>query len=673
MNKKTLQTLSILINSPKQFFRFEELAKALSVGSRSVRNYIQGIQDYLKTQDVDSVLLSVSDGGAVFTGSAEEGQQIYASVSGGDFYLYRLSPGERVSMTFLCLLLADDYYKLSDFSERFHSSRATALKDMEQVKAILSRYGLCFGPNINKGYLLVVPEIQRRHLIERTISTASGSLSGLRHPSNFFYRFLTGECGVSEHLLADLILGTENEFGLNVSDACFEEVLLYLIILTARLEHGHIVTASAYEQEPPASGCMDIAASMLRRLEQAVPALSLPRKPDSELLLLSSKLEACGFCRTGTQCRGSDLQLHMGLSYFLVMVSKELSIPFYNDQSMADLLESHLRSMITLHASGAVIQNEYAEMIIRQYPDYYHAARKHKSILEGCSGYEYRDEDIVFVVMYLLVSTEKFFTDDILPKVIVCCHTGMGTANFLAEQLKNNYRINLTAVTSSHKLTEFLKTHECDLIISTAPLAGISREWIQVSPLLTDKNIVELTNRFAAIKKERGNYRIRQSAAAASLSGSGRASGSSMPCVLLDYSCSGPDDAIRLAAMPLVDNGAVLPGYIDAILSFYHENGAYFVYCPHVALAHAGPSDGVNFFGFSILRLSGGVAFGREDFDPVRYVICMAVPDKQSYTNEILDIMTLFSIPENLNAMDQLKTPAELRQFIKNHQTGGAL
>lgn len=195
MNQKTLQVLSILTNSPQQYTKYEDLAKSLGVGTRSIRNYIQVISDYLKFKEPGRRLLSISEKGIAFMGSAQEGRRIYLT--------------------------------LTDFSERFNTSRGTVLKDMEQVKKLLEHHNLSFGPLINKGYLLVILESQRRDMIEKII--VSNSLSGLRHPSNFFYQFLVEESGCEEQKLADMIINLEIRHDINVSDACFDELLLFIM------------------------------------------------------------------------------------------------------------------------------------------------------------------------------------------------------------------------------------------------------------------------------------------------------------------------------------------------------------------------------------------------------------------------------------------------------------
>lgn len=668
MNQKTLQLLSILTNSPQQYTKYEELAKALDVGTRSIRNYARMISDYLELREPGRRLISTSEKGIAFTGNAQEGRRIYLTLSDNSFYMYRLSPSERVRMIFLQLLLSDTYLKLTDFSERFNTSRGTILKDMEQVKKLLKHYNLSFSPLINKGYLLVILESQRRDMIEKTV--ANHSLSGLRHPSNFFYQCLVEESGCEEQKLADMIINLEMRHDINVSDACFDELLLFLIIMAARLKSGHgVISYDAAELSEGGRHTMELAEEMLAELNRMEPGLPLPVNFESERKQLDQKLQSCRFYPPKSGCSGGDFQLHIALSYFLASVGQELSIPFFNDKSMVEMLESHLDSMMKLHANGSYVANEYTRQIIEEYPDYYETVKKYKGILENFSGYSYRDEDIVFVIMYLLVSADAYVTDDVIPRVIVCCHTGMGTANFLAKQLMANYNIEVLAVTSNHRLQELLKLYECDLIISTMPLLETDKDWIKVSPMLTERDIIELTNWFSLIKKKKGYRKIKLNVDGGAKKAPDaekfrEIKGFSEKNVLLDKTCDSPEAAIRLSAVPLLEDGSIRPEYVDAILKFYHENGAYFVYCPHVALAHASPEDGVKAFGLSVLRLHPKVPFNMLKFDPVQYVLCMSLTDRQSNTKEVLKLMTMFSIPENIEAMNRLETPDEVYQFI---------
>ena len=94
MNRQTSKLLTILLNSPGQYFHYEELAARFHVSTRSIRNYVQSILEFLEDQNLQPVL-SVSEGGIAFTGGAEESSLLLQAAVDNDFYLYRLSPEER--------------------------------------------------------------------------------------------------------------------------------------------------------------------------------------------------------------------------------------------------------------------------------------------------------------------------------------------------------------------------------------------------------------------------------------------------------------------------------------------------------------------------------------------------------------------------------------------------
>ena len=46
-------------------------------------------------------------------------------------------------------------------------------------------------------------------------------------------------------------------------------------------------------------------------------------------------------------------------------------------------------------------------------------------------------------------------------------------------------------------------------------------------------------------------------------------------------------EAVRLSVEPLIDSGAVLPEYYDAIIASTEEYGPYYILCPGMAMPHA--------------------------------------------------------------------------------------
>ncbi len=62
-------------------------------------------------------------------------------------------------------------------------------------------------------------------------------------------------------------------------------------------------------------------------------------------------------------------------------------------------------------------------------------------------------------------------------------------------------------------------------------------------------------------------------------------------------------EAIRLAANPLIRQHKIEQRYIDAMIQSIEQYGPYVVITPKVAIPHARPTDGVHALAVSLLRL----------------------------------------------------------------------
>ena len=285
-------------------------------------------------------------------------------------------------------------------------SRTTILKDMEQVKAFLARYNCTFDPAMNRGYLLRLREQQRRDMIVRIIQTAMGAVFSLHREVNVYERFLYEEWSLETYFpfLRQLLLEMEHQYNLDVSDACFEELLLTLAIITVRMEKGVLYPGKVPWKKKPSrtSLCMSWPKTSRKELEDRY-RLSCS---EAEVQYLASKLYYCRFYASAPIEDAQDVKLHMALTSFLMMVSSQLNIPIYEDAKIVNQLESHLRDIDKAHAEGVLLENDYTDQMIGEYPEYYQLICRHLSILENISGYSYTKDDIAVILIYLVVAVE---------------------------------------------------------------------------------------------------------------------------------------------------------------------------------------------------------------------------------------------------------------------------
>ena len=68
-------------------------------------------------------------------------------------------------------------------------------------------------------------------------------------------------------------------------------------------------------------------------------------------------------------------------------------------------------------------------------------------------------------------------------------------------------------------------------------------------------------------------------------------------------------EAVKVAVDPLIESGAILPEYYDAIIQSTEEYGPYYILMPGMAMPHARPEAGVQRDAFSLITLQNPVVF----------------------------------------------------------------
>lgn len=124
------------------------------------------------------------------------------------------------------------------------------------------------------------------------------------------------------------------------------------------------------------------------------------------------------------------------------------------------------------------------------------------------------------------------------------------------------------------------------------------------------------------------------------------------------------EEAIRLGAAPLLENGAIEPSYIDAMIDSVHRNGPYYVLAKGLALSHARPEEGVNrmAIGFSTFDLP--VYFHAGANDPVRLIITLASPDSNSHLDLLAELVAVLMDQERMEKLFAAKTPKEFCSIL---------
>jgi PTS system ascorbate-specific IIA component len=142
------------------------------------------------------------------------------------------------------------------------------------------------------------------------------------------------------------------------------------------------------------------------------------------------------------------------------------------------------------------------------------------------------------------------------------------------------------------------------------------------------------------------------------------------PLIQLGMTAADWEDAVRVAAAPLVENGKVTPAYVDDIIVGAKEHGPYFVLTEHVAMPHARPECGALDSAIGITTLKTPVDFGSPANDPVKYLFCLSAKDDDDHIAALQSLVELLGNPEFFKVLDEATSAEDVLEFIRNAEEG---
>lgn len=118
------------------------------------------------------------------------------------------------------------------------------------------------------------------------------------------------------------------------------------------------------------------------------------------------------------------------------------------------------------------------------------------------------------------------------------------------------------------------------------------------------------------------------------------------------------EEAIRISAIPLLNNNEIEERYIDNIIESVNNLGFYIVIDDYVAMPHDRPENGAKENAISFLKINNGVYFGDSI---IKLIFTLVAKDANSHIDlikELLEILQDESIKEQLlqsTKIEQLK------------------
>lgn len=323
------------------------------------------------------------------------------------------------------------------------------------------------------------------------------------------------------------------------------------------------------------------------------------------------------------------------ISHFLIeRLDAVHHLESHEKESVLKGLQAHLNVALYRVTNHIPIENPVLDQVKLCIPLLFDFTKEQMKICQEQYKLEFDENELAYIAMYIASVYERSFNQVNKINVLIVCSFGTTTSAILKSRMQQLLpECSFFGPLSYIKANEYIPKHNIDLIISTHGGIGCCVPVIQVSPLLSRRDIdtvkaavyqlfyIKMCKNFLASHTENDVFDAHSSTLSALIG--------TENIQLLEQVTSW-ERGIEIAAHPLVVSGGMEKRYIKRMISAVKEFGTYMVMTPETAYVHAGTDDGVIKDCASVLVLRKPVVFGDTNRKTVRTIIVIAVKSKEN-------------------------------------------
>ncbi|MET3696873.1 transcriptional antiterminator [Bacillus oleivorans] len=669
LDERATNLLHVILSS--RLVTMKELEERLDCTRRQVSYDLQKINDWLIDQELPPIENKRSFGLIIDKRVKEHVSTILPNLKTEE---YILSHEVRMAIILLSAFMNDEYLSVNHVTNILKVSRNTVLSYVKQADSHASRYGVSLQYNRQAGYHLTGDEMAVRKLALKMLSRIIQQQNGMT-----LIERMVDECKGKGTFLACFqqmhaaLSQMEDSLHVSYVEERMRELAAYFTILLIRINVRRLLffPKEIVETIQETDG--------YDAVEQMMKDSQLSVSEDEKIYLTMLVL--------GLNVR-YDLYLYQkpdenDLSKIIDEIISEFEIlacvTFIDREHAKQALLMHLKPAYYRMIFNIPITNPYLNKIKEEHLDLFNLVKKSLKKLEEAVGSTISEDEVGYITLHF----GSFLTAQGLPfrrkRSIIVCPSGVGTSNLLKREIEQLVpEIEIVKVISIREFNEKIED-EFDLIFSTVMLQT-KKPLLVVQPILTalDKakiiqevdvvlqgsrpntpnvhQLIEVIKLFSTVHDEKGLYTAITNVLTGNMA---KTIGRYKPVLkelitkemiqVVDFVESW-EEAIRLAANPLLEAHSINGEYVEAMIKNVMEMGAYIVLTPKVALPHARPEEGVKKLGMSLLKLNQPVSFSEGDPDKdVNIIIVLAATDNETHLKALSQLSELLEEDENIN------------------------
>ncbi|WP_066503542.1 BglG family transcription antiterminator [Abyssisolibacter fermentans] len=699
LNKRHLEILNYLLDAAK-YVKYDELCEKYKVSQRTIRYDIDKINDYLSKYSLTQIIKKRDEGiGIVDKEKLSNHLNKFYQIDKNANYYY--SREERRNLMAVKLLESNEPLSIKYFQDYFSLSKNTILKELDKIEELFKKNGIKLIRKPKIGIYVEGKEInKRRAIIDLTFESVK--TEDLFHYvnrkftqnkiNNIKFDILFSEFDID--FLNSLIRMAETELQKSFTDEGYGNLITHISLMIKRLQlNKEIILPDTGAEGIHFSKEYKIAEKMVRKVEKKFE-IKVPR---DEIKYIAIHL-------LGTKILKSNDVINDELFEVTTKMVEEIEdiykIDFDKSKNIViSNLILHLRPTVYRIKYGMKLQNPMFNNIYKNYRTLFFNTKLACRHLEKYMNTEINDQEISYITLHFGAALEKAKkrTKEI-PKLILVCATGIGTAQMLASQISTRFDCEILKTISSRKIEE-IKDIKYDYLISTVTIPNLKKSsYLKINAMLLRKDyeilekylrpkykeknkeeevvkkLIKATEKYTSIKDreqlayeflyvlKNNNEKMMKEEKVYMLEDL-----LFREVIKLNVSVKDWKEAIGKGSEILINRGDIKQSYVDCIFKNFEKMGPYMVVAPGIVLAHARPEDGVNKLSMSLITLKDPVEFGSDLNDPVKLVVTLAASDNTSHLKALSQLMNLFMDSDDLNKIMTTNDKNEVLKITKAH------
>lgn len=656
MNQNHYQLISLLTAHEKNRYSYHDLSEQLGLGKRSIVNYIGEINEFLAKNHFHTIQI-LANNTVEFNCTAQEIKEIRKIYFSLPSYVYHYSFQERITIIKL-LLFRYNKLPMSVITRALSTSKATCLTDMKTVINDLKQQHIPLVSD-SGGYALDINEVFRRdYLIVAfhsllDMSSSQAGVSGI-------------EIWISRHFnlsrynkrIFPALTAWQQKHRLTLEGYQLFQLNWILVIMLERMKQGNYLTEFPTHSNASITNiALDLLTNLLdtARLEAIMP----------EVYFLSSYLEGIQII-VSPQLPLGNIPSNAVIHTFLANIAVDLKIMILNDEKLFEQLSNHIKSFFSILERDIPFDRKLLQELQKEYPRICNSVKNNLYILEQSFHRIYNEGETTFLIMHIAAAVSRLLSENCEFHILFVCDSGIATSSYIIDKLNYYCKVDSIQTTSSIEFHNYIRTAPAspNLIISFHPNIDTAIPVVLISPELSPGDISCIQEKMYSFRTNENTLITRRMLPRKEFS----ADNIIRPeLIALDLEADTWIDAIQMCGNILLAENAITQSYIDSIIRSVYINGPYFVFWPHVALAHAEPShDSQNAFLASMIRLKKPVCFGSEHNDPVKYIFLFVSSESKTDTDKMVKLINTCASPTLFQKLDGCATAKEAFRLIIN-------